>query len=274
MNQFENWTTTVTGSIERVAGRAFEFLPTILGSILLLLIGWLIARALRTAARHLTELGLNKLSRTRPMRARVQKTTTYRSLPVVTGRIVYWTVLLFFLAASLEALGLPAVSSVIGYITAYLPRVLASVIIIFAGVWVGEIARAFLSRVAVSSGMERTELIGRLAQILVVVLAVIIALEQLGIDNTILITLTITLFAGILGAAALAFGLGARTTAANIIAAHYVRREYSVGDRVQIDEVDGIIVDITSTAVLVDTEAGRVLVPAERFNLAESIRVE
>ncbi|MDJ0958336.1 MAG: mechanosensitive ion channel [Arenicellales bacterium] len=270
----ENWTTTLTGSIARVAERTFEFLPTILGAAVLLLIGWLIARTLRVITRRLTELGMNRLSRTRSIRAGVRQSATYRSLPVVTGRIVYWTVLLFFLAASLEALGLPAVSSVIGYITAYLPRVLAGIIIIFAGVWVGEIARAFLSRVAVSSGLERTELIGRLAQVLVVVLAVIIALEQLGIDNTILITLTITLFAGILGAAALAFGLGAKTTAANIIAAHYVRREYRTGDRVRIDDVEGTIVEITPTAVSIDTDSERVLVPAERFNVVESIRVK
>lgn len=270
----ENWTATLTGSITHVAQRTFEYLPTLLGSAVLLLIGWLAARTLKAITAHLAESGMHRLSRTRPMRTQVQQSTTYRSLPDVSGRIVYWTVLLFFLAASLETLGLPAVSSVIGYVTAYLPRLLIAVVIIFAGVWIGEITSAFLSRVAAHSGLERTELLGRSAQALIVVAAVIIALEQIGVDITILTTLAITLFAGILGAAALAFGLGAQNTAANIIAAHYVRREYAVGDRIRIDDIEGSIVDITPTAVSIDTEDGRVLVPAQRFSVTRSTRAK
>lgn len=271
---FENWTGSLKDSIYRVADQFIQFIPTALPALLLLAVGWFIARALRSLSRHLTQLGVNRISRTRPMGTRVQQSKTYRNLPEIIGRIVFWTILFFFLAASLEALGLPAVSKIIGYISAYLPRVIAGILIIFTGVWVGEIARAFIARAATSGELQHTEQLGYFAQILVLALAVIIALEQLGIDNTILISLAITLLAGIVFAAALSFALGARTTTANIIAAHYLRRVYRVGDHVRISEIEGIITDIGATWVCVETDEGYVNVPAKQFNSSISMRIK
>ena len=270
----ENWTGSLKESIAKVADQAFQYFPTVLGALLLLLLGWLIARLLRSFARHLTQLGVNRLAKTRPIGTRIRQSKTYRSLPQIIGRIVFWTILFFFVAASLEALGLPAVSKIIGYISAYLPRVIAGIVIIFAGVWIGEIARVFITRAAASGDLQRTEQLGYFAQILVLVLAVIIALEQLGIDNTILISLAITLLAGIVFAAALSFALGAGTTTANIIAAHYLRREFHVGDRIRINDVEGTITEIGATSVTVETDEEHVIIPANQFNSFISTRIK
>ncbi len=269
-----HWTGSLTESISKVANQSLEYLPTLLGAILLLLLGWLIARALSVLARRLTQLGVNRLSRTQPISTRVTGSKPYRSLPRITERIVYWCILFFFLAASLETLGLPAVSKIIGYVTAYLPRVFAGIVIIFAGIWVGDIVRVFISRAAVSNDLERSAQLGYFVQALVIALAVIIALEQLGIDNTILISLAITLLAGIVFAAALSFGLGAKTTTANIIAAHYIRRKYKVGDRIRINDIEGTITEIGSTSISMDAKEGYITIPAEQFNVSMSMRLK
>ena len=268
------WTGSVLGSISRVADQVLNYLPNLLGAVLLLLLGWLIARLVGGLTRRFTQLTVNHLSRTRSISSKVLESRTYRSLPLITGRIVYWVILFFFLAAFLEVMGLAAVSKIIGYLTAYLPRVLAGIVIIVAGIWAGDLVRVFISRVAVSSNLEHTHQLGYFAQALVIVLAVIIALEQLGIDNTILISLAVTVLAGIVFAAALSFGLGARTTTANIIAARYLRRQYKVGDRVRIDGIEGVITEIGATAITLDTDEGLVMVPAEQFNVAISTRLK
>ena len=74
-----------------------------------------------------------------------------------------------------------------------------------------------------------------------------------------------------LGAAALAFGLGAHNTVSNIIAAHYVRKAYRVGDSVRIGKQQGRIIEITQIAVLLDTDEGRVMVPTRQFNEEVSV---
>lgn len=266
----ENLTADVTGSVARVADTVFLYLPSVLGSLALLAIGWLVAKLLRAGTLHLAGRGMDQLSRQRLARTkaidvRTQQSTAYQSIPAVVSGIVFWTVLLFFLAAAIEALGLPAVSRVIALVTAYLPRVLAGVLIVLVGVWAGEFTRTLLVRTAGRAKFTHAELLGRVCQVLVVLVFIIIATDQLGIDSTILITTLAIAFAATAGAAALAFGLGARATVANIIATHYVKRSYKIGDSVRLGEVEGTVVEIADTAVMVDGKAGRLMIPTSKF---------
>jgi len=279
MNDVQSWTAGLADAVLRVAQVFFEYLPSVLGAILLLLVGWLTARALRRLAHALTERLLERLARQRVARtkaidARMQRSEAYRSVPLVVGAIVHWTVLLLFIGAAIEALGLPAVSNVLALITAYLPRVLAAVVIVFVGLWAGELTHTVIARGAVRVELAHAALIGRAMQVLVVLVFVIVAIGQLGIDSTILVvTLAIVLGASF-GAAALAFGLGARTVVSNILASRYVRRQYEVGDTVRIGESEGRIVEISDTSVTLETSSGRATVPAARFMEDMSVLVE
>jgi small-conductance mechanosensitive channel len=266
-----HWTTTIMDSVTRVAAALYDYLPTIFGSLALLVIGWIVATVLRWLTFHISSRALERLGRTRTIQIRLQQSRIYRSIPTVTSRIVFWATLLFFIAAAIEALRLQAVSSVVSVFSAYLPRVLLGVVIVFAGLWMGEFARTSLARTAAHVGIAQGDAIGRVAQALVAFVAVIIAVEQVGIDSTVLVTSLVTLFAATLGAAALAFGLGARGTVSNIIAAHYVRKVYRVGDSVRISDQQGRITEITHTAVLLETEEGRVMVPTRQFSEHVSI---
>lgn len=272
----EDWSSALAASVTRVANVIFEYLPSVIGSVALLAIGWLVARLLRSASRHVAERALERLSRERLARtkaigAKTQQSRAYQSVPAVISGIVYWTVLLFFLAAAIEALGLPAVSNVLGLVTAYLPKVLAGVLIVFVGLWAGEFLRALLSRAAARAEFAYAELLGRMAQVLVVLVFLIIAIDQLGIDSTVLIVTMSTGFAATFGAAALAFGLGARDTVGNIIAARYVRRNYHAGDLVRIGDLEGRIIEVADTAVMLESNDGRVMVPAAKFNQEVSV---
>lgn len=267
----QQWTGTLTDALARVAQRVLDYSPKIVGFIVLVLIGWVVARVLRAITLELAGRGFQRLARTKRFRARFEESDTYRATPVVISRVVFWTVLLFFVAAAIEALGLPAVSRVLGVVTAYLPRILFGVLIVFVALWTGEYVRSFLAQAAARAGVAQGDAFGRVAQGLVVFVGVIIAVEQIGIDSTVLVTIMATVFALTFGATALAFGLGARSTVSNIIAAHYVRKVYRVGDPVQIGDIEGNISEITQTAVLLDSPQGRVLVPARRFNEEVSV---
>ncbi len=266
-----HWTTTITDSVTRVAAALYDYLPTIFGSLALLVIGWIVAAVLRWLTLHISSNALERLGRTRAIQARLQQSRIYRSIPTVASRIVFWATLLFFIAAAIEALRLQAVSSVVSVFSAYLPRALLGVVIVFAGLWAGEVVRATLARATAQMGIAQADMIGRVAQALVAFVAIIIAVDQVGIDSTVLVTSLVTVFAATLGAAALAFGLGARGAVSNIIAAHYVRRAYRVGDSVRIGDQQGRISEITHTAVLLDTEEGRVMVPTRQFSEQVSI---
>ncbi len=275
----QNFAAQLSDSIGRVGLKILEHLPNLLFALALLLIGWLAARLLRVAVSKiakgiLTTLGRQRLASAKAVQTRTQQSKTWQTTPAVVGAIVYWMVLLFFLAAAVEALGLQAVSNFVNLISAYLPRVLAAILILLVGLWAGEFVRMLLARAAARAELAWGDLLARFVQVIIVLVMAIIAVDELGIESTILTVTFATFFAATFGAAAIAFGLGARSSVSNILASRYVRQAYEIGDVVRVGEHEGKISEITDTAVMLESEQGRVMVPARRFNEESSLLIK
>jgi hypothetical protein len=100
----------------------------------------------------------------------------------------------------------------------------------------------------------------------VVLTAIVIGIEQLGINVSFLTTTVIVVGGILLAGAALAFGLGARYFVANIIGAQTTRKLYSNGQLLRIGDIEGRLLEITPTTVVLDTDQGRAAIPAKLFH--------
>ena len=271
--ELQEWTSTLTESVRRVAIQILEHLPEVLGAVVLLLVGWGVARLLRYTTRKITEKTLVRLERTRPMDTRVQQPLSYNAAPDIASRIVFWVVLLFFVLAATEVLELEVISGLLSSVTAYLPNLLAGLLILFIGLWFAEVTRAVLKRSSKSIGIEQGDIVGRLGQILVLLIVFSVAAGQIGIDNTLLVALVAILFGVMFGAIALAFSLGAKTTIANMLAAQSIAQMYNPGDSIRIGDIEGKILRITRTSLVLETYDGQTLVPAKQFSEQESVHI-
>jgi hypothetical protein len=271
--EIQEWTANLTESVTRVAIQILEYLPLVLGAAVLLLLGWGVAWLLRYATRKIAERSVARLARTRPMDTRVTQPRSYSAAPAIAGRIVFWVVLLFFVLAAAEVLELELISGLLGGVTAYVPRLLAGLLILFIGLWFAEVTRAVIRRAGVRVGIEQSDVLGRLGQILVLLVVFSIAAGQIGIDNTLLVALVAIFFGVMFGAIALAFSLGARTMIANLLAAQSIAQTYATGDVIRIGNVEGKILRITRTSLVLETPEGQTLIPAKRFTEVESLQV-
>ena len=271
--EIQEWTATLTESVTRVAIRILEYLPSILGAVVVLLVGWGVARLLRYATRQIAERTVTRLAHTRPMDTRVPQPKSYSAAPAVASRIVFWVVLLFFVLAAAEVLELELISGLLAGVTAYIPRLLAGLLIIFIGLWLAEVTRAVLSRSGASIGLERSDILGQLGQILVLLVMFSVAAGQVGIDTTLLVALVAIIFGVMFGSVALAFSFGAKTTIANLLAAQSVAQTYNAGDSIRIGEIEGKLLRITRTSLVLETREGQTLVPAKRFSEVESVKL-
>jgi len=271
--EIQEWTATLTESVRSVAIQILEHLPAVLGAVVLLLVGWGVARLLRYATEKLTEKTVVRLAHTRPMDTRVQQPRSYSAAPTIASRIVFWVVLLFFVIAASEVLELEVISSILSSVTAYLPRLFAGLLMLFIGLWLAELTRAVIRRTSHTIGIEQGEVLGRLGQILVLLIVFSVAAGQIGIDNTLLIVLVAIVFGVMLGAVALAFSFGAKTTIANLLAAQSVAQVYSPGDRIRMGDIEGKILRITHTSLILETPEGQTLIPAKRFSEQESVHI-
>jgi len=124
------------------------------------------------------------------------------------------------------------------------------------------------------AGISNSYALGEITRYIILVITIIIAINQIGIDISFLTHLLYIVLAALLFGAALAFGLGAKTSVSNILASYYISRTYSEGNIIRIGEHEGRIIKITSTSVFLETESGQVIIPAKEFNENKSILIE
>ena len=269
---YEQWAETLGSSFTRLVESIAQHLPGVLGAVVLVLVGWVVARLLRALIVRLTR-AFDWLFKSDTVQGALKRIGVSQTAGEVVANIVFWVVLLFFLAAATEMLGLPVIATWFGGLTYYLPRVLVGVLIVLAGLFAGRFVGDAIGRAANAASLAYAAALGRVAQGVIVLIAVVTACEQLGID-TALLTATITIVLGaLIGGAALSFALGSRVQAGNIIAAHYVRQAYEVGQTVRVAGVHGKIVEFSASAVLIETPEGRLMVPAEEFSRGVSVLV-
>ena len=267
---YTEWLQPLSNSLNLLAQRITQQLPNVLGAAALLLIGWGLAHLLRTWSRRLIG-GLDWFVRNSTIEILLRRIGMDRGASDVISGILFWLVILLFFTAATETLGLPVLATWLAGVSYYLPRVLVAVLIVFAGLLAGNLARDAVIGAAGAARLAYGTLLGKAVQSVILLIAIVTGVDQLGIESRFL-TATITIvIAATIGGAALAFGLGSRTAVSNIIAAHYLRQIYRVGHMVRVGAVHGKIVEITATAVILESPDGRILVPAKEFSEGVSV---
>ncbi len=265
MEYFSEFREALLGVLDQTLKRLALDLPSVLGAFLLLLAGWIVAHLLRATAVRLTLLG---------ERARARMSAGHRTVPAhlpgamakTFGNVVFWVVVLFFLTAATQVLGLNSFTAWLARIVDYLPTMSVGVLIVIAGYLVSKLAREVVQAAAARADERQRLLIGRVVQAAILVTAILVGAEQIGIQVTFLVILAATVCISLVGAVALALSLGARDYVANLIGAHYLRQRYSVGQHVRAAGYEGRILELTETAVILETPEGRASLPARVFN--------
>lgn len=257
-----------------IVTRLQAYLPQLVAAAVLALGGWLLALLLRVVTGRLLSRILERVRRNAELREAVDDPGIRATIPMVIAAFVFWVTWLFFLSAAVESLGFTVVTDLLSEVTNYLPDVLAAIVIVVGGVIVGRFAHRAGTAAAQSAGVLHADRVGRAGQVLVMAVAAVVALDQIGIDAQLLVVLMTVVLGAAFGSAGLAFGLGARSTVGNIIASHYFARTYRVGQTIRIGAVEGEILQTTPTAVVLGTPDGRLLIPARRFSEEPSLLLE
>jgi hypothetical protein len=186
-------------------------------------------------------------------------------LPKTVGNAVFWLVLLLTVMAASETLGLPVVARWLSEAASYVPRIVAAILIVSLGTLAARLARRLVISTARTANLPAAERLGKVTEVSLLVGVALVAVEQLGIEVSLLATVVLIVLAALLGGFALAFGLGGREWVANVLSAHYVGRLYQAGQRIRVGEVEGRVVRITETAVILESDEGQVAIPAQQF---------
>src|SRR4051794_39311583 len=214
-----NFTARLQSSFSEVFG---ELIPALLGALFILFAGYLVAKLLeKMTDRALKKIGLNNmLARGGVMRA-VERSGAHLNPARVISNLVFWLVMFAVILVAANALGLESLASVFGELVSYIPSVIAAIVIILVGIVLGQFVGGLIA--ASAGALHGGRALARVGSGGVILLAVFMALQELGIATDIVTTAFAILFGAIALAIALAFGLGNRELAAEVTREWYER---------------------------------------------------
>jgi hypothetical protein len=197
-------------------------IPKIIGFLVILLIGWLIAGALAgVVANLLRAVKFNELAERSGFSGFVRNMGIHTDAAGVIATAVRWFVRLIVLVVAFDALGLPAVSQVLQQLLLWLPNlIVALMVLVLAGLAANALSGLVRGATA-QAGLGNPEVLATLARVAVWAFAIVVAVNQIGIASTLVNTLFMGLVAALALGFGLAFGLGGRDTAAQIVQGWY-----------------------------------------------------
>lgn len=196
-----------------------DFLPKLLLAIVILIAGWLLAKALKFAVqRGLRAVNLNVLAERAGVDGFLRQGGVSTDTIGILALLVYWLAILAALVIAFNALGLGYVTDLLVRIALFIPRVIVAVLILAFGAYFARFIDSSITAYGKNVELEDAELLGRLARYSVVAFVVLIALDQLNIGGDLIRQSFLIILTGIVLALALAFGLGGREWAAGLLA--------------------------------------------------------
>ena len=249
-----------------------SFLPKLLVAIIIFLTGYALARIIKALINRF----IRRMEKMTPNKALKQKLKQIGADPStrLLSNLIYWIIIIFFLTAATEILGLPIITNWLGGLVNYLPNLLLAALLIFTGVIGGRLLRDIVSTAISKTGASFGEISGQFSYYTVITIAILLAITQIGVDLAILTSVINIVLGAALFGAALAFGIGSKTSISNILACYYLQNRYHIGETVKINDIEGQIIEFTSTSLILDSERGQITIPAKKFSEESSVLIK
>lgn len=197
-----------------LAETLLRFVPNLLAALVVALVGLVAARLARALARRLLEaLGTDRHAEGMGLQDLLRRGGVARPVSAILASLVGWMTVFVFLVVSLAILNIPAVGHVLERLLLYLPNLFLAMVVVALGIGLGNFFGRAALIAAVNAGVRLSRPVSFAVRLAVIVLAVSMALEQLGIGRETVVSAFKILFGGTVLALALAFGLGGRSLA-------------------------------------------------------------
>jgi hypothetical protein len=220
-------TADISSSLQRFSDEFFEWLPRLLGALVLLVVFWLVAKAVRKlVAKALPSTGIDSAVRSGKYGEYVTRYASGFRPSAVIATLAFWFILLTGVLLALSTLGIAALSDAISAVVAYLPNIAAAIIIMVVAIAIAGVVAGAIAKLMGDTALGK--IAATMVPVLVITVAVFMALVQLRIATPIVTGLFYIVLGGIVLAAALAFGLGGRNAAQRLLDGAYEKGQQAM----------------------------------------------
>ncbi|MEX0917230.1 MAG: hypothetical protein WDZ90_01785 [Candidatus Paceibacterota bacterium] len=215
----ETWTEVLTRSFQDLWLGIVDFIPSIVVAIVIFLVGWLIGAGLgRVVAQVVQSLKVDNALRSAGLEEVTNRAGFSLNSGSFLGGLVKWFVIVVFLVAALDVLGLTQVNIFLQEVVLlYLPQVIVAVLILLVAAVIADVARNVVVGGAKAAGMDSARFLGSVTRWAIWIFAILAALNQLSVATAFVQTLFTGVVVALSLAVGLAFGLGGQDAAARYI---------------------------------------------------------
>lgn len=267
MGDLTSWTSIFFSSLQAFGEQIMGTLPSIIGALLIIFIGWFIAKIMaKTIAKilHVAKFDLfaEKINATDYL----EKANVSLSASQVVGKVVYWIIILLVIITASEAMGWDAVSVEVSKLIEYLPKLMVAIIFFLIGTYIATFVRDFIRGAMASLSIGSGKVLSSFVFYLLFTLVALTALEQAGMDTTIITSNLLLILGTIMVSAAISYGFASREILSNILAGFYTKKQFRLGQVIEIEEVKGRIVAISNISVTVQiNKEEQVVIPINQL---------
>lgn len=273
MNELPNISQVLIETFRTLITQFVNFVPKLIGAVVIFLIGYFIAKIAAIVVKNvLGKVGLDKVGDKLNEIGIVKQLKTEIKLSNIVSKVLYYFILLIFLTAATETLGVAAITSMVTMLVAFIPKLIAAAIMLQIGLFLADALKKGTISICKSFNVPSGKLIGNIVFFFFFTITIISVLGQAGINTTLLESSFNLLIGGIILAFGVGYGFASRDILANIIASFYGKTRYKEGDVIEVRGVKGEIIDLDSTSVTLKTSTNTtVVIP---FQILQSDKVE
>jgi len=213
-----NWQEALFTASANVMTNVVTFLPTLIGALIVLLAGLLLAKWSKAVIiKFLRLIKLSNLVKKGAIRKFLNQAEVTGKVEEILGEVVRWLIILVFFIAAVNLLGLTTVSAFLNSILTYVPKVVSAVLVLTVGVVIAGVVESVVKGAVSSVDVSTGRLMGKITGYIVVVFTIMAAITELGIAQQFLSTFFIGFVAMLALSLGLAFGLGSKDVVAKIM---------------------------------------------------------
>ena len=214
-----DWLTfVVVDPVKAMLIRIWGYIPAIAGAIVILIVGWLIAKLVEAViVRVLKAVRLDTASDKAGVSNILAQGEIKLTISELIGAVIYWIVILVVIATALGTLNLTVAAEMVSRLVDYVPNILIAIFILVAGAFIADFVAAVVRTTASNAGINKASLLAKVTKAIIIIFAVVVAIEQLKIASTLIVLAVNIILISIGVGIALAFGLGCKDIAGKFV---------------------------------------------------------
>lgn len=262
MEKATEWKDIAMESLKAMWLEVTKVFPSIVGTIIVLFIGWLVTKLVVKIIKKALKLAkANKLDdKLNEIEIVEGKKLNFDTIKIVSS-FIKWIMYIMLIIMASDIMNLTMISEQISDLLGYLPQLFAALVIFTIGLILANAIKKGLKSFFDSMDLSGAKIISQVVFFIILIFTSITALNQAGIDTEIITSNITMILAAFLLAFALAFGFGAQKIVGELLKTFYARKTYEIGQYIEFNNVKGEVESIDGTSVTLKTSEGKLVVP-------------